>query len=218
MAETAKEKRERKAREREAAEAAKQNGDPAPAPSEAIQKLNQERALHPDRTPDAHGEQMRVSSGGAKVMVGFKVGVPFVDLQLSRLIEVDEQTQTGLRRTKIPERFGPVVRIRGTAYPRGIVPKGFPPPPEMESGAAITRNVDKDFMVEWTKLNRLNPIVQNKMIFFAENEQDFRSMARELAGLASGFEPLNPADKRDPRLPKPTNKDLTELEPAKPGV
>lgn len=183
--------------------------------SAAIQARNEETIKRPDRVENAHGERAEQSYAGAKCFVGFKVGIAYFDMQLSRLEEVDEQTQTGLRRVKVPIRFGPVVRIRGTAYPRGVVPKGFPPPPEMVEGAAINPGVDKDFMLEWLKLNKLNPIVQNNMIFIADTEQDIRAMARGIAGVTSGFEPIDPTDPKDPRRAqfKSTNRDVGDLTP-----
>lgn len=211
---TAKEKREAREAERKAREAAAATAAGKPT-SEQIEALNKEATLHPDKVASAHGERLKVGSAGGKVLVGFKVGIAYFDMQLSKLEEQDEQTQTGIRRVKVPVRFGPVVRVRGTAYPRGQAPEGFPERPEIIHGATMNRDVDRDFMVAWLELNKLNPIVTNRMIFIAENEADFRAIAAELAGERSGFEPLDPRSKNDPRMPKPTNKDLSPLEPVR---
>jgi len=186
----------------------------AEAKSAAIEALNAERIIHPDQAPSATGKIAEPQRAGGKVLVGFKVGVPYLDIQLSRLVEQDEQTQTGVRTIRIGERYGDIVRLRGTAYPRGQVPEGFPERPEMISGAAVNRNIDRNFMVEWLKINEKNPIVTNRMIFIAEDEMEFRAMAAEFAGEKSGLDPLDPRKgAKDPRLPKPTNKDVAELEP-----
>lgn len=214
---TAKEKREAREAEAKARAAVEANAAGKPS-SEQIEALNKEATLHPDKVPSAHGAPIEKSVAGAKVLVGFKVGIAYFDLQLSKLEEVDEQTQTGIRRVKMPVRYGPVVRLRGTAYPRGQVPDGYPERPEVIHGAAMNREVARDFMVEWMRLNVLNPMVTNKMIFVAENEADFRALAREYAGLASGFEPMDPKSGADPRMPRPTNKDVGKLEGGKPAV
>jgi hypothetical protein len=204
----------KKAAQRAAEEAAALATAAGKPTSEQIDVLNKETTLHPDRVASAHGDRLEVGHAGAKCVVGFKVGIAYLDLQLSRLEEVDEQTQTGLRRIKVPVRHGPIVRLRGTAYPRGTVPDGFPDKPLIVAGAALNPNVDKDFMAAWLELNKLNPIVTNKMVFVADTEQSAMAMARELAGLASGFDPIDPR-KKDPRMPKPSNKDVGELAPAR---
>lgn len=182
------------------------------AKSQQIEQLNAERILHPDQAPSATGKLAEPQRAGGKVLVGFKVGIAYLDIQLSRLVEQDEQTQTGVRRIKIAERYGDTVRIRGTAYPRGQVPEGFPDRPEMIHGATVNRNIDRNFMAEWLKINEKNPIVTNRMIFIAEDEIEFRAIAAELIGEKSGLDPLDPRGK-DPRMPKPTNKDVSDLAP-----
>jgi hypothetical protein len=204
-----------KAAEEAARRAAEANAAGKPS-SEQIDALNKETTLHPDQVASAHGEPLRPGHAGAKCFVGFKVGIPYLDLQLSELQEVEEQTQTGLRTVKIPVRVGPVVRIRGTAYPRGQVPESFPEKPQIVAGAAINPNIDREFMRAWLQLNKLNPIVTNNMIFMADTEADAMAMARELGGLLSGFDPIDPRKgSKDPRLPKSTNKDVGEVEPGR---
>lgn len=203
---------ERRANEAEARAKAAESGNVKPT-SEQIAALNRETTLHPDRTPNAHGEQLKTGVSGAKCYVGFKVGIAWLDLQLSELVEKDEQTQTGIRRIKEAVRLPGIVRIRGTSYPRGTPPEGFPEKPMIVSGCAITPNVDKDFMRKWLELNAPSPMVLNRMIFIADTEQEAIDIARELAGDLSGFDPVNP--KNDPRVPKSANKFVGELEPGK---
>lgn len=200
-------------RKREAAEQALAKGRTPPT-SEQVEALNRETTIHPDRTPNAFGRQVEASVSGAKCFVGFKVGIAYLDLQLSELREKDEQTQTGVRRIKEAVRLDGVVRIRGTAYPRGTPPEGFPEKPMIVAGCAITPNVDRDFMRAWMGQNETSAIVQNRMIFIADTEADAIAIAREMAGDSSGFEPLN--RKGDPRMPKSTNASVGQIEPGKP--
>lgn len=219
MALSAKEKRER----REAATALKaenatkiaQQAAEATAAgrptSEQIANRNIETITHPDQVKNAHGELLEPKTGvGGTVFVGCKVGVAHIDIQLSQLVKVSEQTQTGPREVLQPRRYGPVVRIRGTAYPRGTVPDGFPDKPDMAHGCAINPAVDREFMIEWMKTNRLNPLVMNNMIIIAENRESLVAKAAELIGIKSGFDPLNP--KSDPRTPRPTNPGVGAIE------
>lgn len=178
--------------------------------SEQIEALNKHTTIHPDLTPNAHGSQAQPSVAGGKCVVGCKIALAYIDLQLCEMRDKDEQTQTGVRTIKEAVRVGNVVRIRGTSYPRGTPPKGFPPPPTIVAGCAMNPNVDRDFMREYMKQNERSAFVQNRMIFMADDENEAAAIARELAGQLSGFEPVNTDG--DPRMPKPTNKDVGELE------
>lgn len=217
--ETAKEKRERReaaaaARKEGAADAAQKAAEATAAgkpTSEQIAELNKQTILRPDKVQNAHGAVLeKTTDVGGVVFVGCKVGVPYIDLQLSQLVKVTEQTQTGAREVMQPRRFGPVVRIRGTAYPRGTVPDGFPEKPDMAHGCAINPNIDREFMIAWLDLNKLNPLVTNSMIFIGEKRDDIVAKGAELAGIISGFEPLNP--KADPRTPRSTNAGVSNVE------
>jgi hypothetical protein len=194
---TAKEKRE--AREREAAAAAKS------------EQTNQEFMRNPGAVESAHGEIAQVQSSGAKVTVACKLGIPWLELQLSRIEEIDEQGLGTRRLVKEGRKFGPVVRIRGTAYPRGTPPEGFPPAPLIIAGAAMNPGVDKDFWDAWVKMNRLNPLVMNGMIFAHESESAVHGIAREEAANQSGLEPINP--KNDLRNLKSTRADVDDIQP-----
>lgn len=198
MAMTAKEKRDARA-------AAKAAGQPTP-----LEIANSESTLHPDKVRDAHGEVAKPKSSGAKVIVACKVGLAFIDLQLSKFEEVYENTQTGPRLVKQAKRFGVVVRIRGTAYPRGTPPAGFPERPKMAAGAALTYGIDKEFWDEWVRQNHLSPMVINNMVFADESEDRVVGRARELIGEVSGFDPVNPL--KDARLPKSTNPGVSNIE------
>lgn len=208
---------ERRANEAEArakaAEKVAETGKPQMT-SEQIEALNKQTTLRPDRTPNALGNRVEASVSGAKCWVGLKVGIAYFDLQLSELREKEEQTQTGARTIKEAVRLDGVVRVRGTAYPRGTPPEGFPEKPMIVAGCAITPNVDRDFMRAWLDQNRTSAIVKNEMIFMADSEVDAIAKARELSGELSGFDPLNVRG-GDVRMPKSTNKAVGELEPGK---
>lgn len=213
---TAKQKRE--AREQQlrdegaAAERAKApNADITGGVTKTIADLNVQSATRPDLVPDAHGELARPQSAGAKVTVACKVGVAYLSIQHTKIVEKFEQNMQGGRTIREAERVGQVVRLRGTAYPRGTPPKGFPEKPEMFNGAALTRGVDKDWFDEWMKQNHLNPLVLNKMVFAAETDDALRGESAELSKFLSGLEPVDPGN--DVRIPKPSRSEVEDVAP-----
>jgi hypothetical protein len=183
----------------------------AAARAPTIKALNDQALNNPGSILNASGEVMRKSSGGAKVTVACKIGIAYFNLQLFQPVEVSENTQTGPRKIIEHRRVGPVVQLRGTAYPRGTVPEGFPDRPEMVGGAALNRGIDKDFFDEWMRQNQRGAVVKNNLIFGDEDHSKVVAMALELAGEASsGLEPINP--KKDSRMPRPTNSALSPIE------
>lgn len=201
---TAKEKREQ--RQRQAAEA-KAAGKPT---SDETQALNAAAMMRPDAVKDAHGDVAKPSSAGEKVVVGCKLGVSAISLQLCKKVTVWENTQTGPREVERYDRVGEVVRVRGTSYPRGTPPEGFPEKPIMVDGAALTFGVDKDFWDQWVEQNKLNPIVVNGMVFAHVNIDYVKGVAKETAANKSGLDPVNP--KGDNRMPKSTRSDVSNIE------
>lgn len=177
----------------------------------ANQAANQEFMQNPGAIAAAHGEVAKPQSAGAKVTIACKLGIAWVDLQLSLMVEKEQQTQTGIRMVKEAVRTGRIVRIRGTAYPRGTTPDGFPARPVIIGGAAMNPGVDKDFWDEWKDQNRLNPLVINGMIFAHESEEQVFGRAREEVSNVSGLEPINPRD--DARMPRSTRRgELDDIE------
>ncbi len=160
--------------------------------SDQIQATNMRAILNPGAVPDAKGSIATPQSAGAKVTVACKLGVPYYDTQLCKIEDKFEQNLQGGRMIKEASRFGEVVRLRGTAYPRGTPPKGFPAPPELLNGAALTRGVDKDWFDEWLRQHARDPIVINKMIFAAETDDALRGQSAELSKFLSGLDPINP--------------------------
>lgn len=216
MALTAKQKQEAREQalreEGAAAERAKQpNADITGPVSETIADLNLRSAIRPDAVADAHGQIARPQSAGAKVTVACKLGVAYYDIQHTKIVDKFEQNMQGGRTVREAERTGQVVRLRGTAYPRGTPPAGFPAAPEIMNGAALTRGVDKDWFDAWLEQHKLDPIVVNKMVFAAETDDALRGESAELSKFLSGLEPVNP--KGDPRIPKSARSEVTDIQP-----
>lgn len=148
------------------------------------------------------------SSAGEKVTIACKIAVAWLELELSNIREVSENTQTGPRTIKMGFRTGEIVRIRGTAYPVGQTPVGFPAKPEMANGYALTHNVSKDFWEKWLSQHQKDPMIMNRMIFAQASAERVRDETKDYKELASGLEPMNP--KGDPRSPKSNDPNLTE--------
>ena len=202
---TASEKRAHRKAQRELLEA--QNGNTG---STAVEEINNAAMQRPDAVSAAAGDLAKPSKSGEHVIVGCKLGVAYYDIQLQKRVMVQENTQTGPREVPKYERVGQVVRLRGTAYPRGQAPEGFPERPIIVDGAALTFNVDKAFWEEWADQNKLHPLVQNRMIFAHTDLGSVRAIAKEMKDQSSGMDPLNP--KNDPRMPKSTRNEVTNIE------
>lgn len=201
---TAKEKAaERAARRAATAAEAAAAGEPT-----EVEQLNQKQfvgqSAHPASGP------MLPQTRTRQYVVGCKLGVRSYAIQHTRMVETFEQNQSGGRTVKIPERVGAVVELRGTSYPRGTVPDGFPPPPMIVEGAALNFGIDADWFDEWLEQNKQNPIVMNKMVFAHEKQDWIISKAKELKDLKSGLDPVNP--KGDPRMPKSNRGEISDIE------
>lgn len=124
-----------------------------------------------------------------------------LDLQLCRETTARVTGQYGSVTEQINLPFGPVVTIRGTAYPAGTPPKGFPRPPHMISaGYALTHNVDADFWDRWIQQNSATDMVVNGMIKAHSDLDHLEGEAEEFKDRNSGMEPMNPeGDRRSPQ-------------------
>jgi len=181
--------------------------------SEQIQELNQKAFADPGAVASAAGSLAKPQRAGAKVIVACKIGVAYINLQLCDMVEVSEETQTGPRKRMQGRRTGSVVRIRGTAYPRGAKPSEFPDPPTMIGGYALNYGIDKDWFDQWLDQNKRNALVMNRLIFAHESEDMVRGQALEQASILSGLEPINP--KSDPRIKafaKPNREEVSDVE------
>jgi len=175
-----------------------------------VELLNRAAIKDPGAVADAHGEIAKPQSAGAKVIVALKLGIAYFDIQLCKIEEKFEQNMQGGRTVKEATRIGQIIRLRGTAYPRGTPPEGFPERPEIVDGAALNYGIDKDFFDEWMRQNRLNPIVVNNLIFAHESISGVRGKAKDLSAFLSGLEPVNP--KKDARIPRSTRGDVSNIE------
>lgn len=200
---TAKEKRE-------AREQALRDEGAAAARKQIIAETNKAAITDPGSVAPAKAKVATPQSAGAKVIVACKLGVAYYDIQHSKIVDKFEQNMQGGRTVKEAERVGQVVRLRGTAYPRGTPPVGFPPAPEIVDGAALNYGVDKDWFDAWLEQNKMNPIVQNRMIFAHETIDGVRGEAKELGAFLSGLEPVNPG--KDRRIPKSTREEVSDVE------
>lgn len=151
-----------------------------------------------------------MATAGQKVIVACKIAVPWFELQLCEEREVFENTQTGPRQIKQSHKVGKVVRIRGTAYPAGTPPTGFPSKPQMMNGYALTENVEKDFWDAWSAQHAKAPYVMSKMIMAYDSLDSVRGVSKERAGEMSGLEPMS--QDRDPRIPRSSNPAVSNVE------
>jgi hypothetical protein len=157
-----------------------------------------------------------IDNGFSKtVTVACKIGVPWIDYEVCKPVEVAENTQTGTRMVKQWIRTGKVARIRGTAYPRGEPPEGFPEKPRFVLGYALTPNIDRSIWETIVEQRQLAPEFANGMVFAFEREEDIRSKAKDYQKQLSGFEPIarNKDEILDTRLPKPISKGVSGVSP-----
>lgn len=145
-------------------------------------------------------------AAGAKVVVASKMPMALL-LQLCKFQDVRlPDGRGGYFTEKNAVKVGPVVRINGTAYPRGEPPEGFRDRPEMVAGCALTRGVDKEWWDKWVEQNAEAPYVKSGLLFAFEKTEAVRAQARERADLDSGLGPIVPARDgviQDPRMPRP---------------
>ena len=145
-------------------------------------------AAEPDTSkPKALATEPKSSS---HVTVACKIGVAWLDLQLCEERDIYENTQTGPRQIKQWVKTGQIIRVRGTAYPRGQAPDGFPDKPEMSEGYALTPNVPREFWEQWVAQNKRAPYVQSGMLFAHGAVGDIKSHAADHRTDLSGIEPI----------------------------
>lgn len=178
-----------------------------------IERINREAMTHPDQVrPEGLATRSRDT-----VIVACKIAVPYVDLRLFRPETLQQQTQTGTREVVEYRATGEVIRIRGTAYPRGTPPDGFPERPQLVHDAALTFNVPHHLWAIWMQQNQKNPLYTNHLIFGDHDIASVRAWAKEHSDQKSGLEPLDPrknaaGKNTDPRVPQPTNASLSPVE------
>ena len=148
---------------------------------------------------------VKPSSAGGKVTVASK-------LPMSLLLQIcSSRTETRRDRATIWQeevffKTGPVVVIRGTAYPNGEVPEGMPERPRMVAGYALTPGVDEDWWNTWVEQNAEFPAVKAGLVFAFPKMDAIIGCAKEHRDLDSNLGPLRPArdgnQETDPRMPR----------------
>ena len=172
-----------------------------------IEQLNQDqfsgKSAHPGSGPSLPQTRTR------QYVVGCKLGIRSIALQLSPLVDKEQMGSQGSRIVKEAQRTGPVVILRGTAYPRGTIPDGYEPPAMIVDGAALNFGIDADWMDQWLEEHQRDPLVLNKLIFAREKEEDAKAIAREHKDVKSGLDPVNP--KGDTRMPKSNRGEIDDV-------
>jgi hypothetical protein len=119
--------------------------------------------------------------------------------------EVSEQTAAGPRSTKVFPKLREYT-VKGPAREKGKLANA-----PISGGYALTRGVPRDFMEKWLEVNAENPLVKNRIVIIGASPRRASDMAREMAEVRSGAEPLNPNGK-DYRIPKPVRPEAGKIE------
>lgn len=137
------------------------------------------------------------------VVVGCKIDIAGLELQLCREERRMEDTQTGAREVRVFAKDGAKYWVNGTAYPRGTPPPGFPEKPDMREGYALTRDIPTEFWRAWVQQNAKTHFVTTGMIVAFDDDASVRDFAREHRDIQSGLQPVMPDN--DKRIPRPLN-------------
>jgi hypothetical protein len=92
----------------------------------------------------------------------------------------------GTRKVKVFRAVGQRIRIKGPQ-----VPTPFLRLVEVVGGYAITDGVDANVFARWMSWNKENPAVVGHLIFGSEDRDSVVGMAKEMAKIKSGLEPLD---------------------------
>ena len=148
--------------------------------------------------------------GAAYVVVASKIPQS-LELQLCKPTTARVTGQWGSTTEDAFMKVGPVYVIRGTAYPCGQGPKGFPKIDLLDdSGYAMTKGIPQSFWDAWYDQNKETEMVRNGLIK-AHPDYDYLvdHLAAECKDVDSGLGPMNPDG--DPRAPKPYNSLISEI-------
>lgn len=113
---------------------------------------------------------------------------------------------------------GKVWLVRGPAYPV-MPPKGYPKPPLLAGGFALTPGIPAEFWEEWLEQNKQADYVLSGMIFAYPTVEDAQARAEEEEKSLSGLEPIstdiNPKTNTltDHRIPRPMGVGIGKLAP-----
>lgn len=118
-------------------------------------------------------------------------------LELSELVEKDEQTPFGVRRIKEAVRRSDRGRfkVRGPNLPYATH-ASFP---IIGGRYAITPGIPKDFWEQWLHINKDADYVKNRVIFAADTSDAVTQQARDMVkeGIKTGFEALDVTTKKN---------------------
>jgi hypothetical protein len=112
-------------------------------------------------------------------------------MQLYELVDGDEMTPQGPRRTKVSQKVGEAVKLNGCAARFGVFPE------HLMAGYGLTQ-VDANFWEKWTHQNADADVLKNRVIFAqtnfenARDEIKERNTAKGAERIRSGLEPLDP--------------------------
>ncbi len=123
----------------------------------------------------------------------------------------------GMRTEKRAYALNEPILIHGPATPQGVSSK-YP----IAGGYALTHNVPAQVAKKWMHDNRDSALVKNKVIFVSPGSERATAQGRELAGMRSGFERLDPGKKseagkmvpRDERWPRSATRNLSDVDTA----
>lgn len=168
----------------------------------------------------AVAKQRALPATARTVTVACKVPTGLV-LQLQTATDRIETGRNGLETMHYNVFGGRRYFVHGPAYP-STKPTGYPAPPMIEGGYALTRGIPADFWEQWAEQNKMAPYfvppdgAEHGMIFAYATTDEVASAAREQEKLLSGLEPLSTdmdANGRltDPRMPKPVTASLSKI-------
>lgn len=151
------------------------------------------------------------------VTVACKIGLPWIDFEVCEPRDIMENTQTGARQVTQWFRTGKAVRVRGTAYPRGEAPEGFPEKPQMVLGYALTPNVLRETWEQIAEQHKRAPYFTSGMVRAFASTADIKAYASDLETESSGLEPIQRTKDAiiDARLPRSVNGAVSMVAPAK---
>ena len=125
-----------------------------------------------------------------------------LELQITEFKEVRLAGRHGEVTERQGFKTGKCYYIRGTAYPAGHIPKGYPKRPDDAGGYAFTYNIPAEFWNNWEEQHRETDMIRNRIVFAMPDADAACAVAEENAGILSGLDPLVDGD---PRNPKPIN-------------
>ena len=134
------------------------------------------------------------------VTVASKLTMSF-EMQLAMPRTARETGQFGSVESTVYIKQGMIHVIRGTGYPEGKPPKGFPKRPDFiedeNGGYALTPGVPAEFWNAWKEQNKDTEMVLNGLVKAQTDLDSLAADAAEHAHVDSGLGPLNPDNDRD---------------------